>query len=102
MKKKPAPFYKKPWFPILVTVAIVPTGTMLWNYVTSVFAAPQEIKTVKEAVVQGAQTQEYLKNVVEQHEKKNNEQDAEIQKQKEISQLQIDSLKAIVQQVNKR
>ena len=96
MKKKPTPIYKKPWFPILMAVVIIPTGTMLWAYITSVFAAPAEIKSVKEAVIRQTETQEYLKQMVDRNEKKDAEQDAEIEKSKEISALQIDSLKEIL------
>jgi hypothetical protein len=100
-KKKPAPLHKRFWFPWVAGAVIVPSLGLVWAQANNVWSAPQKIKTVEEAVIQQAQTQEYLKDIVSNQEKKNIEQDAEIEKQKEISQLQIDSLKGILAAMKK-
>lgn len=101
-KKKPVPLYKHWWFPILSAIVIIPAGGGLVAMISQALAAPQEIKTVKDAVIQQAQISTDLKDMAVRNEKKDAEQDAELQKQKEISQLQIESLKAIVLEVKKK
>ena len=101
MKKKPDPWWKKFLIPILITVVIIPTATIAWNYLGSVFAAPAKIQTIEQAVVQNAQTQKDLTGLVQEQKEKNDQQDAEIEKQKGISQLQIDSLKGLLAAMKK-
>ena len=96
MKKKPTPIYKNWWFPLVSAGVILPTVGFIWTQANNVWSAPQEIKTVKEAVIQQAQIASDLKQMVDRNEKKDAEQDAEIEKSKEISALQIDSLKEIL------
>ena len=93
-KKKSDPFYKQWWFPYAMALFGIPT-------ITFAIAAPQDIKTVKEAVVQNSNTQAALTTMVQEQKERNDKQDAELEKQKEISQLQIESLKGIIAQVSK-
>lgn len=102
MKKKSGlPLYKQWWFPLAASGIILPSVGLIWAQVNNVWSAPQEIKTVKEAVIQNSQTQATLTQLVQQQGEKNAQQDAEIEKQKEISKLQIESLKAIVAAMRK-
>lgn len=100
-RNKKNPIYKRVWFPWVSGAIIVPSLGLIWAQINNVWSAPQEIKTVKEAVVQQAQIAQDLKAIVSEQEKKNTEQDAELEKQAEISQLQIDSLKALLLRVEK-
>ena len=102
MKKKPDPLYRRWWFPYVSAGLILPVIGFIVSQVSSVWSAPQEIKTVKEAVIQNSETNKKLTDLAEKGEKKDMEQDAEIEKGKEISQLQIDSLKELFQQMRKK
>lgn len=95
-KKKSIPIYKHWWFPILSASIILPAAGGLVAMITQALAAPQEIKSVKEAVIQNSNTQAQLTTMVQQQKEKNDQQDSELIKQKEVSQLQIDSLKQLL------
>lgn len=101
MKKKPTPIYKNWWFPLVSAGVVLPTIGFIWTQANQVWGAPQEIKTVKEAVIQQAQIASDLKQMVDRNEKKDAEQDAEIEKSKEISALQIESLKSLLAAMKK-
>ena len=95
-KKKSIPIYRKPWFPYAMGIIGVPTLTLIWANIGQVWGAPAEIKSVKEAVIQNSNTQAQMVGMIQEQKEKNAQQDAEIEKGKEVSQLQIDSLKALL------
>lgn len=96
--KKPShKLLSKSWLITIVTSAVViPTIGYVWARMNQVWAAPQKIQTIEQAVVQNAQIQSDLKEMVQEQKERNDRQDSEIEKGKEISQLQIDSLKQII------
>ena len=94
-------FYKQWWFPLIAAGILIPSVGLIWSQANQVWGAPQEVKTLKEAVIQNSNTQADLTKIVQQQKERNDQQDSEIEKQKEISQLQIDSLREIIKSVKK-
>ena len=99
MKKKSIPFYKQVWFPWVSGAIIIPSLGLIWAQANQIWAAPAEIKSVKEAVIQNSNTQATLTKIVQEQKEKNDQQDAELEKQAQISQLQIESLKELVKNI---
>lgn len=100
-KKKSTPLYKQVWFPWVTGAIIIPTISIGYGYVADAIAGGQEIKSVKQAVVQQANISQDLKEIVLEQKTKNELQDEELKHQKELNASQLDALKAIVSQVNK-
>lgn len=103
MKKKSfhLPVYKQWWFPYVSAGIILPSVGLIWAQINNVWSAPQEIKSVKEAIIQNSQTQATLTQMVQDQAKKNDQQDAQIEQAKVVSQLQIDSLRELMVQLKK-
>ena len=117
MKKvKQEPWWKKFLIPAIITVFVVPAGIFTRDYFGAVLAAPKEnaenrketaenrkeITSVKEAVVQQANTQEILKEIVVEQKQKNELQDEELKTQRTVTQLQVDSLKELLKEIRKK
>lgn len=101
-KKKSTPLHKQVWFPWVAGAIIIPTISIGYGYVKDALAGGQEIKSVKEAVVQQANLSKDLKELVVEQKTRNDLQDEELKHQKELNASQLDALKAIVSQVMKK
>lgn len=107
-KVKSEPWWRKFLIPAAVTI-FVSSVMVGWNYLGAVLAAPKEtaenrkeITSVKEAVIQQANTQEMLKEIVVEQKQKNELQDEELKTQRTVTQLQVDSLKELLKEIRKK
>ena len=110
MKVQHKPFDWKKWMiPIIITVVVVPTLTLAWNYIGKVFASPKKLESIEAAMIQQAETdkkqsetQETLTGLYVEQKSVNDRQDSQIDAQRQITAAQIEALKAIVFEVKKR
>lgn len=86
---------KKYLIGLLTAVIIIPTLTFSWKNIQSIWAAPNKVSTIEKKVEKQEQIQENLsKLVLEQH--------TRLEKQEAVTNAQIDALKYIVENKEKK
>jgi len=81
---------------IASTVILVPALVLVWNHLGKVWGAPKKLETVEQAVIQQAETQETLKDVYLQQDKKLELLESEQRHQRELTTVQVEALKELL------
>ena len=90
---------KKYLWAIISTVIIVPAIAFSWHNIQKIWAAPQKIETVEEAVKENAMIQRQLTDISQRQQTQIEVHDAELKHEKEIRQTEKEFYLELIKQV---